>query len=62
MNRFLHTLAARDCDIFLLRYWYAEPLTAIARRRGIRLNTVKTSLYRSRGKLKAYLEQEGILL
>ena len=62
VNRFLHTLAARDCDIFLLRYWYAEPLTAIARRRGIRLNTVKTSLYRSRGKLKAYLEQEGILL
>lgn len=62
INRFLHTLAERECNIFLRRYWYAEPLPDIARRYSLRLNTVKTSLYRSRMKLKRYLEKEGVSL
>lgn len=62
VNAFLHTLPPRDCDIFLRRYWYAEPLRDIARRYGLKLNTVKTSLFRSRGKLRHFLEQEGIIL
>ena len=62
MDRFLHTLPERDCSIFLRRYWYVEPLAEIARRYGLNLNTVKTSLYRSRRKLKQYLEKEGIAL
>lgn len=61
VNDFLHTLPARDCDIFLRRYWYAEPLADIARRYGLKLNTVKTSLFRSRGKLKSFLETEEII-
>ena len=62
VNRFLHTLPARDCDIFLRRYWYAEPLRAISKRYGIKQNTVKTVLFRTRNKLKTYLEGEGILV
>lgn len=62
VNRFLHTLPARDCDIFLRRYWYVEPLAAIASRYGLPVNTVKTSLFRSRAKLKQFLEKEGIAL
>ena len=59
---FLRTLPARDCNIFLRRYWYAESLADISRRYGVKLNTVKTSLFRTRGKLKSFLEKEGIIL
>ena len=41
---------------------YAEPLEHIARRYGMKLNTVKTRLFRIRGRLRDYLESEGILL
>ena len=62
INAFLHALPERDCNVFLRRYWYAEPLQDIARRYGLKENTVKTSLYRTRQKLKLHLEKEGILL
>lgn len=60
MDRFLHRLPARDGNIFLRRYWYAEPLDEIAKRYGLPLSTVKSSLHRSRKKLKHDLETEGI--
>lgn len=60
LDRFLHTLPERDCNVFLRRYWYGETLEEAARRYGMKLNTVKTSLYRSREKLRIYLEKEGI--
>lgn len=62
INAFLHTLPERECSVFLRRYWYVEEYNEIAHRFGMNLNTVKTSLFRTRGKLKAYLEQEGIVL
>ena len=62
INRFLHALPERDCNVFLRRYWYAEPLQDITKRYGLKENTVKTILYRTRQKLKAHLEKEGILL
>ncbi len=60
INRFLYTLPERDCGIFLRRYWYVEPLENIAGRYGLKENTVKSSLFRTRKKLRAYLEKEGI--
>lgn len=62
VDRFLHTLPERDCNVFLRRYWYAEPLETVAERYHLKLNTVKTSLFRTRKKLKAYLEREGVIL
>lgn len=62
INEFLGTLKEKDRNIFLRRYWYAEEYSEIARRYGLNLNTVKTTLFRVRGKLKAYLEQEGVVL
>ena len=62
LSRFLRALPERDCNVFLRRYWYAEPLEEIARRYGMKLNTVKTRLFRIRGRLRDYLEKEGILL
>ena len=62
LDRFLRTLPERDCNVFLRRYWYGETLEEAARRYEMKLNTVKTSLYRSREKLRKYLEKEGIAL
>lgn len=62
LDRFLRSLPERDCNVFLRRYWYGETLEEAARRYGMKLNTVKTSLYRSREKLRKYLEKEGVAL
>lgn len=62
LNQFLHTLPERECNVFLRRYWYVEEYGEIAARFQMNLNTVKTTLFRTRGKLKAFLEQEGIVL
>lgn len=62
INAFLRTLPERDCSIFLRRYWYVEEYNAIAERYSMNLNTVKTSLFRTRNKLREYLEKEGIVL
>ncbi len=62
LNEFLHTLPARDCNVFLRRYWYVEEYGEIAERYGMKLNTVKTSLFRTRGRLRTFLEKEGIVL
>lgn len=61
INRFLRTLPRRECDLFLRRYWFAEPASEIARRYGMRQNTVRTILFRSRKKLQCHLEKEGLL-
>ncbi len=62
VNDFLCGLPERECNIFLRRYWYVEEYSEIARRYGMKLNTVKTSLFRTRGKLREYLEREGVIL
>lgn len=62
MNDFLHTLPERECNVFLRRYWFVEEYGEIAKRYGMKLNTVKTSLFRTRGKLREYLEREGVIL
>ena len=62
LNAFLRTLPERECNIFLRRYWYVEEYSEIARRYGMKLNTVKTSLFRTRAKLRDYLEREGVVI
>lgn len=60
VNSFLHTLPEKDCNVFLRRYWYSEEYTEIADRYGMKLNSVKSSLFRTRAKLKDYLEAQGV--
>jgi len=55
-------LQERDRNIFLQRYWFATPIKEISKKYAMNLNTVKASLFRSRNKLKALLEKEGVLL
>ena len=62
LNRFLGTLNRESRLIFLRRYWYAEPIAVIAARYGMGESKVKTSLHRTRNRLRIFLEQEGITL
>lgn len=62
INAFLRTLPERECNVFLRRYWYSEEYNEIAERYDMKLNTVKTILFRTRTKLKEYLEKEGVAL
>ena len=62
INRFLGTLSVRERQIFVRRYWYGDSVNDIAAAFGIRQGAVKTRLFRTREKLKTYLEQEGIEL
>ena len=61
INVFLHTLPRQDCNIFLRRYWFAESINQISCRYDTNPNTVKSSLYRTRRKLRAFLEKEGLI-
>ena len=61
-NDFLAGLPEESRKIFLMRYWKLEPVKEIARACGIGESKVKMSLMRTRGKLKRFLEQEGIEL
>ena len=62
LDRFVRTLQQKDCCIFLRRYWYLDSVEEIARRYRIAAGTVKSSLCRSRNKLRDYLEKEGYFL
>lgn len=62
LNQFLHTLDKSSRVIFVERYWYAKPVKEIAYERHCSESKVKSILFRTREKLKAYLEQEGISL
>lgn len=61
VNGFLRRLPERECDIFVRRCFYLESAAEIAKRYGIRPNTVTVSLHRTRNKLRNYLQKEGYL-
>lgn len=60
LDRFLKTLSPEARMIFLRRYWFADPVSVIARRFSRSEASVKTSLFRSREKLKVFLTKEGV--
>lgn len=60
IDRFLRTLPEKECCVFLRRYWYVDSMLEIAHRYHMAEGTVKSMLFRTRRKLKNYLEQEGV--
>lgn len=60
LNRFLESLSVENRVIFLRRYWYLDTTREIAERYGFTESKVKTTLHRTRTKLHAFLEKEGI--
>ena len=61
INRFLEGLDRESRIIFMRRYWYMDGIGAIAGRLAVSESKVKSSLYRSRRKLRMHLEREGLL-
>lgn len=59
INSFLGKLNERERNIFVARYWYALSVCDIAMKLRLKESTVKTSLSRTRSKLKDFLEREG---
>lgn len=59
VNRFLRQIPDENRRIFVLRYWYCCELSDIAKRFGVRKNTVSVILNRTRSRLRKYLNEEG---
>ena len=60
LNRFLRDLPQKSRTVMIQRYWYLCSVEEIARTCGMTENHVKVTLYRTREKLKKFLEEEGI--
>lgn len=62
LNRFLSSLPLEQRKIFMRRYWYLSPIKEIATEYSMSESKVKMSLLRSRSKLKAMFEKEGVFI
>lgn len=62
INRFLRSLPRRDCNIFLLRYFYGDSVKQIAQEYNMTASNVSTLLFRIRKKLKDHLEGEDYII
>lgn len=60
IDKFLLELSQKDKAVFVARYYYAKPIKEISQQYGLNINTVKSSLLRSRQKMKRVLESEKI--
>ena len=61
MNRFYSTLPKRTRDIFIARYYSAHTFTEIAAAYNTTEANIRMLLSRTRKKLRAYLEKEGLI-
>jgi RNA polymerase sigma-70 factor (ECF subfamily) len=59
IDRYLRTLSEEKQIIFVRRYWYLDPVEAIARRLGVGQSKVKMTLLRCREGLREYLMKEA---
>ena len=62
INGFLRDLAPEARQLFIRRYYYFDPLAEAAAALGMTEGRAKTLLFRTRRKLKEYLEREGYVL
>ena len=60
LNAFLSSLKTKERQIFMKRYFYMCSISEIARDCGIKESAVKVSLFRTRKKLREYLDKEGL--
>lgn len=62
ISSFLDSLEEENRLFFMRRYYFIESIKDIARRYNVGESKVKTSLFRSRNKLRVYLEREGFFI
>ncbi|MDO5401385.1 MAG: sigma factor-like helix-turn-helix DNA-binding protein [Eubacteriales bacterium] len=61
LRRFVDGLSENERQAFLRRYWYLDSTAEMAAQMGASERKIKTMLMRTRGKLRAELEKEGLL-
>ena len=61
IRRFVRGLPERDGNVFVRRYFFTEPVAAVAEQYGLTENNVRVILSRTRKKLKLKLVEEGYL-
>lgn len=62
LNRFLRSQSLENRTYFVRRYWYGASVHEIAAACHVSEEKVKSSLFRTRNRLRKYLEKEGISL
>jgi len=61
INRFLAAQPKADRQMFVCRYYLAEPVSAIAAKLHVKSSQVSLRLFRTRDKLRKFLSKEGLL-
>lgn len=61
INAFLSSLGETERDVFVCRYWYFAPIAGISKGFGFSESKTKSMLFRTRNKLRAYLQEEGYI-
>ena len=61
IDGFVMSLPVMERRVFICRYWYLDPISAIAEQFGFSRSKVKMMLHRQRQKLRTILEQEAFL-
>ena len=59
LNRFIWSLPKKTRNIFVRRYWYASSLAEIAEEYGMKESGVAMLMFRTRQKLREFLQKEG---
>ena len=62
LNHFINSLPKQKQIIFVQRYWYLEPIKAIAEYSNASESQIKSILFRTRNDLKALLVREGVTI
>ncbi len=62
LNNFLYSLSARECNIFIRRYFYMASTADIAEMYKLKESNVLVILSRTRKKLRETLEKEGYII
>ncbi len=62
LNTFLKGLPREQRLLFLRRYWYGDSIAAIAKRYNLSESKTKTTLFRTRKKLKKFLDKEDFTI
>lgn len=59
INRFLFTIDSEERSVFICRYFFLDSISEIAVCKGCSQSKIKSLLFRTRKKLKNFLESEG---
>lgn len=62
INSFVRSLSREKRNIFVRRYWYADPVSEIAKDYGMLQGSISKTLERTRKQLKMYLMERGFEL